>query len=330
MRGVGLAAGAFAVLSAAAHAQEVKDGKYENPQLKIGFSLPSKDWGEIKTGGDYAAEFKKGDETVVGYLAISEVESGTKVEAFADEFDKSLSAADGIADFKRLKRGKRADGWLECEYTMKTSGTAVHTVLVFAIQGTSALALLVTTTDESWNDLKGEVAKITGSFQSTEAKAKTETKSNGGADAKSVTVARHLWKGFGKDTTVTYKLISEFGGAKTESLMTYRLVETTEDSYTIETTVETMGQKNTSRHKFLVDPKAPEGSGGGEKPQIESGKETIEVPAGKFDCEWVQTKTAQATSKAWNSDKVPGGLVKSESKMSAGSSTMILEKLDKK
>lgn len=226
-----------------------------------------------------------------------------------------------------VNKRQEGDTWyLEC--AVKTADATYRYVHVAYVTGSVVYDIMMWAANETFASHRDKVMAVVKSLK---------VGKGGGGDkpstgASGVKVARHAWKGCGKGTFVTYKMISEFSGAKTEMTMTMELVETSDDSYTVKTITEMMGTKNEAVQKYVVDPKMEEGggTGGGEKPQIEKGKDTIEVPAGKFDCEWVQTKTSQATTKTWTSDKVPGGMVKNESKMSAGTSTMVLEKFEKK
>ncbi|MBI2900598.1 MAG: hypothetical protein HYY17_10460 [Planctomycetes bacterium] len=225
---------------------------------------------------------------------------------------------------------KRAE--LEC--AVKTEEQTYRYVHVAYATGKKVYDLMMWAKNETFSTFLSVVRGIvkTVKYSASGSSGDSGTGNTGGA--KAVKVAKHLWKEWGKGTLVSYKMVNEFSGQKMEMTMTMELVDKDDSSYTIKTVMEMPGGvKNETTQKYEVDPKAGEGGSGtgtGEKPKMEKGKETIKVPAGEFDCEWVQTESSGTVTKAWNSDKVPGGLVKSHTKMAAGTTVMELVKLEKK
>lgn len=129
------------------------------------------------------------------------------------------------------------------------------------------------------------------------------------------------WAKFKVGTTV--KRVMETGVAGQKMTSTDKLVELTDAKAVIETTMTTqMGEQSfdlpaqrRDEPKVLeipavTDPNQP-------KPETKEGTGDVTTPAGTFSCKWAETTVAMkgmtSTSKVWQSDAVPGMVVKMES-----------------
>jgi len=131
-----------------------------------------------------------------------------------------------------------------------------------------------------------------------------------------------VWSKFKVGTEMKFKQMSEVANMKTESEITYKLVELTTEKLTVEMGGSSMVAGNKMElpatkmeypakiENAKVDPKMAEMV----KADAKTSEEQVTVPAGTFKCRVIESKVAQqgteVTSKVWASDEVPGGLVK--------------------
>jgi hypothetical protein len=152
------------------------------------------------------------------------------------------------------------------------------------------------------------------------------------------------WAKFKVGTSTTYVTETDVAGQASKMTMTHKLVELTAEKAVIETTMKTeaAGQSfdmpaqrrdepKTIEVPAVTDPNQP-------KPDVKEGKGDMTTPAGTFSCKWVETTVAMkgmtTTSRVWQSDDVPGNMVKMESTtsvegMGPQKSTMTLTELKK-
>jgi hypothetical protein len=136
------------------------------------------------------------------------------------------------------------------------------------------------------------------------------------------------WSKFKPGTSVTLKSVNEFDKTKLESVMTMTLVEVGADKLVIETTnvaringmeIKSPPEKRDVAKTFTIpkvevkdDPKA-------EKPKTEEGTETLKAAGVEVKAKWYKfTQEADGTkteSQTWMSDEIPGGLVKTVTKV---------------
>jgi hypothetical protein len=140
---------------------------------------------------------------------------------------------------------------------------------------------------------------------------------------------------------VTLKTVSEFGGNKSESEMTTKLLEISADKATVETQMTMMvGDKPkvmpAKKRDIAAKIEKPEDKGEKEEKPKE-GDEEIEVGGKKLKCHWMEMHSEQkgmvSDTKVWYSPEIPGHTAKMESKMSGtmkGTSTMEAVKWEKK
>jgi hypothetical protein len=129
------------------------------------------------------------------------------------------------------------------------------------------------------------------------------------------------WSKFAVGTSV--KLVTEAGTAGQSMTAVHKLVELTADKAVIESTMSSSmaGQtfdlppQRRDEPKVLEVPAAPPADA--PKPEIKEGKGEVTVPAGTFSCTWTETVVAMqgmtSTAKIWQTDAVPGRVVKMES-----------------
>lgn len=142
------------------------------------------------------------------------------------------------------------------------------------------------------------------------------------------------WAQFKPGSFAQLKVIATVMGTKTETLTTSTLKELTPEKAVVEMTVvtEAMGQKTEMpamkrdvlakiEKKDLpdLDPKKGKQANGTEILEIKKGKEELKVGDKKVATEWVETKIKSAddisTTKIWNSEEIPGRVVKMSTKM---------------
>jgi hypothetical protein len=152
------------------------------------------------------------------------------------------------------------------------------------------------------------------------------------------------WAKFKVGTSTTYVTETVAQGQTAKMTATHKLVELTAEKAVIETSMKTeaAGQSftmPTQRRDELKILEVPTGTEATQpKPEIKLGTGDVTTPAGTFSCQWTETTVAMAgmtnTSKIWQSESVPGGMVKMESStavegMDPQKSTMTLTELKK-
>ncbi len=132
---------------------------------------------------------------------------------------------------------------------------------------------------------------------------------------------------------VSSKMVSDFGGNKSEMEMTTTLKEISADKAVVETKTSMVvgGNKMDLPAQSRDVPakiKKVEGKEG-EKPK--EGDEEIEVAGKKLKCHWVETTTDangnKTTAKVWTTKEIPGGMAKMESTTEGaqkGSTSMVV------
>ena len=150
----------------------------------------------------------------------------------------------------------------------------------------------------------------------------------------------HPYKSAKKGDWVSYKTSTDFGGFKSDSTVKQVVTAKDDKSVTLKISVTAMGTEfPPQEHKIdLTKPFDPStvgapGAANAKVEKLDSGKETIEVAGKKYECEWVKKKMTidangmkiESESKVWTSKSAPlGGMVKMETKLAQGSTTMEL------
>ncbi len=154
------------------------------------------------------------------------------------------------------------------------------------------------------------------------------------------------WAGQKKGTVVTVKMVSDFGGQKSESTMVTTLTELTADAATIETvtatkvgTMEFKAPAMKLEVKKTVELPAGKKKEDFDKPEgfLEGGTETVKVDGVVYKTKWMKMKTkmndVELDAKTWTSDDVPNMVVKMDTKTNikgmGGSMTMELVSVKK-
>ncbi len=129
------------------------------------------------------------------------------------------------------------------------------------------------------------------------------------------------WAQFKVGAMVEYKTVSDVAGNKTESVITYTLLEVTDEKAVIEMKTSTImaGQKYDTPAVKMEHPAVLEATPEGttEQPEVEQtkGEESIDAAGQTWATTWYESATDQngmkTTSRTWTSDDVPGTLVKS-------------------
>jgi hypothetical protein len=131
------------------------------------------------------------------------------------------------------------------------------------------------------------------------------------------------WSKFKAGTVAKYENDSGMAGQK--MTMTHTLIEVTAEKVVIETKMTTTvgGQtmdlpaQRRDELKTIEVPNLPPSEE--KKPETKEGTGDVTVPAGTFSTKWVETTVTTngmtVTSKVWQSDAVPGNVVKMESTM---------------
>lgn len=131
-------------------------------------------------------------------------------------------------------------------------------------------------------------------------------------------------------TTLTVKNITEANQSKTESLMTYKLLEVKPDKVLLEVTSKTkvMGMEFDSpptrmeiekSTKVTIDPKVKEAQEKAKKDYTTTtGEETLKIAGKEYKCKWSKVKGTtmgvEYESQTWTSGEVPNVTVKMISK----------------
>jgi hypothetical protein len=151
-----------------------------------------------------------------------------------------------------------------------------------------------------------------------------------------------LWDRFPVGTCVTQRTTTENedNTAKTVTTIKYTLKQKADDYLLLEsqaTTVHYTGRTETNppdetkiRKTFTLPPGAKPPT----PPKAESGTETLTVAGKEYQTRWVKgkdhTEAGELLSQTWSSDEMPGGLVKSVSKVPAKRATITVEVIDVK
>jgi hypothetical protein len=140
------------------------------------------------------------------------------------------------------------------------------------------------------------------------------------------------WKKYKPGTWVTTKTVADFGGNKSETETTTKLIEITPEKAVIEMTsvMSFGGQKLPPQPGTKMDVPAkvnkPDAAATGDqpKPDVKESSEDVTVSGKTLKCKVTETTTkgpaGEMTAKVWQSDEVPGSVVKMETKMAQGSS----------
>lgn len=141
------------------------------------------------------------------------------------------------------------------------------------------------------------------------------------------------WKSFKVGAAVTIEHVSKMAGAETRMVTTKTLKELTDKKAVVrsQTTLYVMGnemKQPAQDEEIPAQLDIPGMPAGTPNPDVEmeKGEETLTVGGKQVDCTWVKTtmKAAGSTvvAKLWNSDAVPGGMVKMESTSSGAVSSV--------
>ncbi|MHC4662953.1 MAG: hypothetical protein ACYS8W_14830 [Planctomycetota bacterium] len=129
------------------------------------------------------------------------------------------------------------------------------------------------------------------------------------------------WLKFKVGSFVTFKDITKTDSASLESTVTMKLVELTKDKAVVEIkNFMTLGDTEieTSSEKREIAAKINKAELPGAVKPDKTGKETIEVNGKKIKTKWekviIDIDGKESTMTVWKSDKIPGGIVKSETK----------------
>jgi hypothetical protein len=138
------------------------------------------------------------------------------------------------------------------------------------------------------------------------------------------------WKGFKPGSSVTMKMVTEAGGAKTEMSQTHTLVEINADKAVIETKgsmvmggnkIDLPANKRDIPAK-VEKPKGGDAKGDG-KADVKESSEDLTVGGKKVKCKVTETKSESAGtkthSKVWMADEIPGHMAKMESQSEGAS-----------
>ncbi len=143
-----------------------------------------------------------------------------------------------------------------------------------------------------------------------------------------------------KGDWVMFKVSAQFGDRRIEGSLKQTVTAKDEKSVTVRNLTKFMGMELPAQEQ-KIDLTKPFNPASGSVPgannakieKLDSGKETIEVGGKKYECEWVKNKVTvdaggmkiESETKTWTSKSAPlAGLVKIESKMTQGGSTMEL------
>jgi hypothetical protein len=151
------------------------------------------------------------------------------------------------------------------------------------------------------------------------------------------------WSAFKKGTSVTYKSVTKTPKKEDESTITYKLIELTADKAVVEMQVtrkadgkETKGpaQKLENARYFTLPPGVKKADFGKPAGVTKQGEEELKIAGKKYKTKWYTAKTrveaGDMITRTWSSSEVPGGLVKSVSKVAATKATTTMELVEVK
>lgn len=143
-----------------------------------------------------------------------------------------------------------------------------------------------------------------------------------------------------KGDWVSYKMTTSFGASKSDGTQKQMVTAKDDKSVTLKISMHVMGMDLPPLEQKIdltkpFDPSRPGVPGGAniEVQRLVSGKETLEIGGKKYECEWVKNKMTidfngmeiETETKVWTSKSAPlGGMVKMETKLAQGSTTMEL------
>lgn len=153
------------------------------------------------------------------------------------------------------------------------------------------------------------------------------------------------WAKYKPGTFVTMKSTSEMAGTKTESTVTTTLKSVTPEKIVV--TMEVVSKMGDQEYKMpaqemeypakIKKEDMDDVQKAKDKPDTKKGKETVEVAGKKLATNWTEVKIDNekmtTVTKMWESEEVPGGLVKMETDMKkpmAGKVKMIVVKFEVK
>lgn len=151
------------------------------------------------------------------------------------------------------------------------------------------------------------------------------------------------WNGFAPGTAVTYRSWTESAEGKSEVLVTYELLDRTEEKIVINMT--TIAQLNDEKIKhppqrlenrrfFRLPPGVSEAEFGKPRGVLAEGEETVEVSGRSFKTKWYRARTTgdagETFTTSWSSEQIPGRLVKSISETPKTRSVTKVELVDVK
>ncbi|HVL11198.1 MAG TPA: hypothetical protein VM529_01445 [Gemmata sp.] len=150
-----------------------------------------------------------------------------------------------------------------------------------------------------------------------------------------------LWAGFPTGSSVTQRTTTENedNTEKTVTTITYTLKERTDDHIVVESKATTVHYTDRVEEnppdqvktlKVLPLPPGVKKEDWGKSPQgAETGEETLTVLGKEYKCSWVKTKgfteAGDIYTQNWSSRQMPGGLVRSVSKVPAKKATITVE-----
>lgn len=153
------------------------------------------------------------------------------------------------------------------------------------------------------------------------------------------------WSGFKKGTSVKYREVTaSAGGTKSVLTKTYTLTDLTPELATVEmqvTTHDPDGKKTENpplpfkNVKMVTLPPGTKKSEMGKAgPLLEEGAEAVQLAGKQYKTTWYKTKghteAGELLIQIWSSGEVPGGLVKSVSRLVDGRSTTTVELVEVK
>jgi pSer/pThr/pTyr-binding forkhead associated (FHA) protein len=232
-----------------------------------------------------------------------------------------LAGTPTLAEQPKKSRGKLL-GMLGC-------------LALLVIGGIVSLVLYLTGDDgaEGETAAKTEIAKTESAkteSAKTEVAAKTESAKT--EEPEGEEKIENPWKDFGVGSRFVFKLKSKGTGYETESTMTYTLLELNDEKAVVEMKTEMKAMPKPTINKLDFPFKGKEGE---EKKPLEEKDETLEVPAGKYDCTYRKFENEAAgqksTTESWTSDDLPLVIaVKSVTTSKAAVTTMTLMEVEKK
>ena len=130
----------------------------------------------------------------------------------------------------------------------------------------------------------------------------------------------HPWGNFKPGSWVKMKSTTNAGPSKITSETKMTLIEKTATNAVVETESTVMGQSTKTRANIPLNATGTATPGVKPATMPTTGNETLTVAGKQVACKWFESESntngMKVNSKSWTSDAVPGGMVKSVSKMS--------------